>query len=170
MSNYSQFIQEKGKKTREYNYQKHHIIPKSLGGSDDKENIVWLSIEDHAWAHILYDLENGTNTSKLFVLRIAGKIGILLPLEDIRYEDCLFLKEVEPMRKKIISQTQKNYWANPEKRRLRVSQFSEAKKGKVNVCVNRKWVHKGEERHRVNPEEINKWIDKGFRLGIWNEN
>lgn len=35
---------------------KHHIIPKHLGGSDDPENIVELSVEEHAEAHrILYE-------------------------------------------------------------------------------------------------------------------
>jgi hypothetical protein len=32
---------------------KHHIIPKHMGGTDDKENIILLSIEDHYIAHIL---------------------------------------------------------------------------------------------------------------------
>lgn len=36
---------------------KHHIIPKHLGGSDTAENIVELSIEEHADAHkCLYEL------------------------------------------------------------------------------------------------------------------
>jgi len=32
-------------------YQKHHIIPKCLGGTDDVENIVKLTIEEHIEAH-----------------------------------------------------------------------------------------------------------------------
>lgn len=31
----------------------HHIIPRSLGGSDDPENLVKLSGHDHAWCHWL---------------------------------------------------------------------------------------------------------------------
>ena len=35
---------------------KHHIIPKHMGGTDRSENIVELSVEDHAEAHkILYE-------------------------------------------------------------------------------------------------------------------
>jgi len=33
--------------------EKHHILPKSLGGTDDKCNIVTLSIGDHYFAHKL---------------------------------------------------------------------------------------------------------------------
>lgn len=35
---------------------KHHIIPKHMGGTDDSDNIIELSIEEHAEAHrILYE-------------------------------------------------------------------------------------------------------------------
>lgn len=35
---------------------KHHIIPKHMGGTDDPENLIELTIEDHAEAHkILYE-------------------------------------------------------------------------------------------------------------------
>lgn len=30
---------------------KHHIIPKHAGGSDDPDNLVWLTVEEHAEAH-----------------------------------------------------------------------------------------------------------------------
>lgn len=32
---------------------KHHIIPRHMGGSDDEDNIILLSVEDHCIAHIL---------------------------------------------------------------------------------------------------------------------
>lgn len=31
---------------------KHHILPKYLGGTDDKENLVELTVEEHAAAHL----------------------------------------------------------------------------------------------------------------------
>ena len=30
---------------------KHHIVPKHMGGTDDKDNLIELSVEDHAEAH-----------------------------------------------------------------------------------------------------------------------
>src|SRR5690554_381589 len=40
-------------------FEKHHIIPKSLGGSDEKENIVCLTASDHLFAHKLLALIYG---------------------------------------------------------------------------------------------------------------
>lgn len=37
----------------------HHIVPKYLGGSDSKDNLIELSVEDHAEAHRLLYEENG---------------------------------------------------------------------------------------------------------------
>jgi hypothetical protein len=34
-------------------YEKHHIIPKSIGGADDKSNIVKLTYKEHRLCHIL---------------------------------------------------------------------------------------------------------------------
>ena len=35
---------------------KHHIIPKHMGGKDDEENLILLTIEGHALAHLtLYE-------------------------------------------------------------------------------------------------------------------
>jgi hypothetical protein len=55
----------KGCKEKKYDgmrTQKHHIVPKKLGGSDEKENLIELSYEDHEKAHfILADcFEEGT--------------------------------------------------------------------------------------------------------------
>ncbi len=33
--------------------ERHHIVPRSLGGSDDRENLVRLTPEDHFFAHLL---------------------------------------------------------------------------------------------------------------------
>lgn len=33
--------------------ERHHIIPKSLGGSDDEDNLVWLTAEEHLQVHML---------------------------------------------------------------------------------------------------------------------
>ena len=36
---------------------KHHIIPKHAGGTDDPENLVYLSVKEHAIAHAKLYLE-----------------------------------------------------------------------------------------------------------------
>ena len=41
--------------------EKHHIIPKSLGGTDDKDNLIYLYAEEHYYAHKLLKQENPDN-------------------------------------------------------------------------------------------------------------
>jgi hypothetical protein len=41
------------RKWQKYTYEKHHIIPKSLGGSDIKSNLAILTPREHALAHLL---------------------------------------------------------------------------------------------------------------------
>lgn len=43
----------KKRKTKSEFYEKHHIIPKCLGGSDDKSNLVNLTPREHFVAHLL---------------------------------------------------------------------------------------------------------------------
>ena len=49
------------------NYQEeHHIIPKCLGGTNDKENLIWLYAEEHYYAHKLLALENPHNKAIIY--------------------------------------------------------------------------------------------------------
>ena len=47
----------------------HHIVPRSLGGTDDAENLVALTIREHYVAHLVFDKANGTRT-------LFGKVRI----------------------------------------------------------------------------------------------
>lgn len=51
---------------------KHHIIPKHMGGSDNSENIIELSIEEHAEAHRLLWEEYGKKQDWLAWQGLAG--------------------------------------------------------------------------------------------------
>lgn len=43
-------------------YENHHIIPKCLGGSNDKENLALLTIKEHFVAHkLLFEIHNLDN-------------------------------------------------------------------------------------------------------------
>lgn len=52
---YSEFIADRLTKepVKPAYFEKHHILPKSLGGGDEKSNIIRLTMEDHIHAHIL---------------------------------------------------------------------------------------------------------------------
>lgn len=41
------------RKWQKFTYEKHHIIPKSMGGSDAKSNLATLTPREHALAHLL---------------------------------------------------------------------------------------------------------------------
>jgi hypothetical protein len=44
----------------------HHIIPRSLGGTDDPKNLVRLSYHDHAWCHwLLTKMTTGADLAKM---------------------------------------------------------------------------------------------------------
>lgn len=52
---YNQLIagKESRVKTKENYFEKHHIVPRCLGGSNDKENLVLLTGREHFVAHLL---------------------------------------------------------------------------------------------------------------------
>jgi len=50
--------ERKNKKNNEIYMERHHIIPKSRGGSDVEDNLIWLYAQEHYWAHKLLALEN----------------------------------------------------------------------------------------------------------------
>jgi len=54
---------------------KHHIIPKSLGGSDDESNLVKLTIPGHAAVHKFMYEEYGRYQDKFAWQGLTGLIG-----------------------------------------------------------------------------------------------
>ena len=45
---------ERGKRTLIHGYREsHHIIPKCMGGTEEEDNLVWLTAEEHFTAHLL---------------------------------------------------------------------------------------------------------------------
>lgn len=52
---YSEFISNRKKKEKYLTgyFESHHIVPRSLGGSDEKENIIKLTASDHYFSHII---------------------------------------------------------------------------------------------------------------------
>jgi len=67
INEYYQIIDQRIGKTREGYMEKHHIIPKSLGGNNTKSNIVWLTAKDHFRCHqLLTSMTEGENKSKMW--------------------------------------------------------------------------------------------------------
>lgn len=50
------------------NHQFHHVVPRSLGGTNDKENIVMLTYKEHKFAHhLLIKITEGPNKYKMML-------------------------------------------------------------------------------------------------------
>ena len=54
---------------------KHHIIPKHAGGTDDPDNLVYLSVKEHAIAHAKLYLEHGDLKDYLAYKGLRKQIG-----------------------------------------------------------------------------------------------
>lgn len=62
--------------------ERHHIIPKSLGGNDEKENIVELTAKQHYLCHrLLVKMTSGKNKSKMYYA-LACMIHNKTPYQD----------------------------------------------------------------------------------------
>jgi hypothetical protein len=59
---YDEFIADRRASPAPSNYSElHHVVPRSLGGSNDKENLIRLTPEDHYFAHLLLAKWHGGN-------------------------------------------------------------------------------------------------------------
>jgi hypothetical protein len=64
---YTKFISECSNQTVSGYSEKHHIVPVSLGGSDDKENLITLTARQHYIAHwMLWKAYGGSMTAAFF--------------------------------------------------------------------------------------------------------
>jgi len=72
---YAAFIKDRLTKqpTRPDYFERHHIMPRSLGGGDESENLIRLTPEDHYFAHLLLArIHGGALASALQLLADVG--------------------------------------------------------------------------------------------------
>lgn len=98
-------------------FEKHHIVPRSLGGGDDRKNIVRLSARDHYFAHCcLAKIHGGKMWSALFAMANMTKV-------DASASYFLKARMVEVARKQaaiVRSENMTALWASGEFSRKRV--------------------------------------------------
>lgn len=54
-------------------YHKHHIVPRHMGGTDDSSNIIELTVEEHAEAHLKLFEEYGKEEDRIAWLTLSGQ-------------------------------------------------------------------------------------------------
>lgn len=74
---YYAIVKQRGYKDWRRKGEVHHIIPKCLGGSDDRSNLVKLNGHDHAWCHwLLTKMTEGEAKSKMvYAFNMMGVYG-----------------------------------------------------------------------------------------------
>ena len=101
--------------------EKHHIIPKSLGGSDIKTNLVSLTAREHFVAHwLLTKMVTGINKSKMLLafnmmsLDITNNKRRRTPLEFSKSRETLSIIRSDLEWKKYCSKTSKELWQDEQ--------------------------------------------------------
>jgi predicted transcriptional regulator len=84
----------------------HHIVPKHIGGSDEPDNLVLLTVEEHAEAHRLLWEQYGRWQDKIAWKTLSGQIDI----QEARHQ---MMKHDNPMRKKDVIEKMSgdNHWS-----------------------------------------------------------
>jgi hypothetical protein len=164
-------------------YHMHHIIPRHAGGSDDKNNLVKLSVEEHAEAHRQLYLEYGRWQDKVAWLSLSRQITNIERSQLIRKMAASGKRSGEWLKatlnngkkgneiwsgqsheeetKKIISEKNREYWGNLKVRPWQeISSFTiEGKNysGFKQICeeygISRQTVY-----NRVNSEKFPGWV------------
>lgn len=111
------------KKSKSDGYQRHHIIPKSIGGTDDTDNLVMLTYKEHRVCHCLLIKMQLTKSAEIKMRHAYGFFNKNSQFNGPRYKrgkDNIFSspKIIEQVRKRM---TEKNPMKDPVIQQKRVS-------------------------------------------------
>ena len=119
-------------------YHKHHIIPKHMGGSDDPSNLIKLTVEEHAEAHLDLYKKFGKEQDLIAYKTLSG----LITAEEARIQAVKLSntgrKQTEEHKKKRVASRMKTCPAPTLGKKLppaseeRKRKISEANKGRPN--------------------------------------
>ena len=69
-------------------YHWHHIVPKHAGGTDDPDNLVRVTIEEHAELHLARYLEHGEWGDYIAAMTLSGQMSGAEAAQLARAESC----------------------------------------------------------------------------------
>lgn len=122
----SELNQKQGRKYIVKGYERHHIFPVSLGGGNDENNLIYLSVYQHVLAHVLLAKALPCDSTYAAVLLMSGKRRgqDLLDVEKITLEDIYHWVE---LRKEAVEKRTKR---SPEQVKKFIKKSQEIRKAK----------------------------------------
>lgn len=107
----------------------HHIIPKSLGGTNDKTNIVFLTAREHCVAHLLLSRFGSDEQKIKMIWALQRFLTSNKTISSVLYDSTRNLW-VEEHKKKLIGNTRRLGKKDSDETRLKKSQAMLGKVGK----------------------------------------
>jgi hypothetical protein len=139
---------------------KHHIIPKHMGGTDDPSNIIELSVENHAKAHLELYEKYGNEYDRIAYESLMKR----LPREEIVRQVCRATHLGKPKNPEAVEKMRKTKTGVPmspesseKKRKTMLKKIEEGWKPGVSHAP------KTEEHNKKNSEGCKKAWDEGNR-------
>mgnify|MGYP001765938100 CR=1 FL=1 len=140
----------KSKPDSNVTFEKHHIVPRSLGGTNDSTNIAWLTPREHYICHLLL-VKMNTGTAKNKMWWALHKMIYASNQYQFRYvptsrrfaqlKEAFYLRLRVP---RIITQEHKNNIAEANRKRLKGTKFSDDVKQKMSISRNgQMWITNG---------------------------
>jgi hypothetical protein len=144
--------------------ERHHVIPKSCGGSDDKSNLVKLTAKEHFIVHLLLTkILKGNNKAKMI---LAFNFMCDLRKINSRFFNILRLKGLNILSKKLTGRK------IPEEIKAKIKyarQFQvcsdEQRKNYSKIYSNLIWVNFNGKSKRIKKELKQQYLNKGYKLG-----
>jgi hypothetical protein len=163
---------ERSKKDKCY-YEKHHIIPKSLGGSNSKINLVYLTAREHYVVHLLLvRIVQDSDVYKMInaVRRFAKKTSSSKEFEHLRRTISKYSKgSLNPSYGKLwihnINTKEILYLKNDEFLKLDQNIFKKGLPYQRGGFKNRVYVNNSIHESLVPREEVDNYINNGWTLG-----
>ena len=144
--------------------EKHHIIPKSCGGSDDKSNLVSLTVKEHFIVHMLLTkILKGNNRYKMILA-----FSFMCDLN--RINSRLFInlrsKALKIISKKLTGRKlSKQVKLKIKKARKKQICSKEQKQKYSKIYSNLIWVNFNGKSKRIKKELKEKFLKEGYKLG-----
>lgn len=160
----------------------HHIVPKSMGGSNDKSNLISLTPRQHYIAHwMLWKAYGGKMAQAFFFFNnYHGKRISSKAYEQLRSEALaaisganhyLYGKQIPAESRLKMSEKRREYMAKPEAkenlRRHRANQVisKEAYAKQAKVMSSLVWLNDGVRSYRIKPELVEQKLSEGLIKG-----